>query len=228
MKDDRLYAVLSGDIVGSRRFSGVGPVIRDAIKGAYLSAEETFGGALLGVDVFRGDSWQLLIDSPALALRSGLLMRALMKANEQLPKIDSRLAIGVGTVEFVDRANLSESQGEAFVLSGEALDGLRDMKVRMAVRFPEARHDAHGAFEAQATLDVVMALLDTICQEWTARQSAAIAGALMRLGQTQIGERLAITQPAVSQALSAARWGPVDHAVSWWEHIRWRAYADNT
>ena len=55
MAEERLYAVLSGDIVESRRYTDLGPAVRDAIKGAYQACSEEFGDAVLGIDVFRGD-----------------------------------------------------------------------------------------------------------------------------------------------------------------------------
>ena len=222
MDDDRLYAVISGDIVESRRFMEKGPALRDAIKGAGANCAEAFEGAVCGtppIVVFAGDSWQMLINSPAPALRVALCMRTLIKSSERLAKADTRLAIGIGTVEFIDRDNLAESQGEAFTLSGEALDLLRNDGLRIAVRLPQAGDD--GPFDAQDTLDAMMTLLDAVCGEWTSRQSAIVAGALMGLDQMRIGDRLSITQPAVSQALRSAGWPSVEQTVRWWEHCRW-------
>lgn len=225
MGDDRLYAVLSGDIVGSRRFMGKGPAVRDAIKSAYRECAEAFTDALGGmpaVDVFAGDSWQMLVRSPEAALRVGLCMRTLIRSNDALPEGDTRVALGIGAVDFLVRERVSESQGEAFALSGEALDDLQRMKVRMNVRLPEAGNGR--PFDPQDTLEAMMALTDAICQEWTPAQSAAVAGALMRLDQTRIGERLSITQSAVSQALHAARWWAVERVLEWWETAEWATY----
>ena len=217
MVEERLHAVLSGDIVGSRRFADRGPAVRDAIKIAYRACADEFGDELQGVDVFRGDSWQVLVRSPGLALRIGLLMWALIKSSAELPGADTRLAIGIGGVEFVDRDNLSESQGEAFTLSGEALDSLRDSKLRMAARVPDSWSDDAGLLEPQATLDMAMALVDAISRHWTSSQAAAVARALMDLEQVRIAEELSISQSAVSQTLSSARWSAVEQAVGWWE-----------
>jgi hypothetical protein len=218
MSDDPIYAVISGDIVESRRYAAQGPAIRDAIKAAWRECAGAFD-ALDGtpaVDVFAGDSWQILLPCPAPALRVGLCMRALIKSDERLPKADTRLAIGIGTVDFVDQDSVSEGQGEAFGLSGEALDSLQDSKVRMAVRLPETWSDEGGLLDPQTTLDTMMALADAICADWTASQAAVVAGALMELDQTRIGEQLSISQPAVSQALRAARWNPIEQAADWW------------
>jgi len=220
MADEKVYAVLSGDIVGSGRFSDRGPAIRDAIKAAGAACVEAFEETLEDmppVDVFAGDSWQMLLRSPGPALRVGLLMRALIKSSERLPKADTRLAIGIGTVDFVDHESASEGQGEAFGLSGAALDALQDIKVRMAARVPETWRDDAGRLDVQDTLDTMMVLVDAICTGWTGSQATAMAGALMGLEQTRIAEQSSVSQPAISQALSAGNWAAIAEAVAWWE-----------
>ncbi|HCA46521.1 MAG TPA: hypothetical protein DEP45_03900 [Armatimonadetes bacterium] len=220
MTDRRLYAVLSGDIVESRRFVNRGPAIRDAIKAAYRTCAKAFPealGEMPAVDVFAGDSWQMLISSPATALRVALCMRALIKAHEALPKVDTRVAIGIGAVEFIDRENLSESQGEAFMLSGGALERLRSDGVRLAVALPVQWGEREQVLDPQQTLAAVMVLLEVVCAGWTKRQAAVVAEALMGCSQTKAADELGITQPAVSQALDAGEWTAIAETVRWWE-----------
>jgi hypothetical protein len=219
MSEDRLYAVISGDIVQSRRYAEQGPAIRDTITDAYAECAQAFDALseMPRVDVFAGDSWQMLVPSPAPALRIGLCMRALIRSSDELPKADTRLAIGLGTVDFLDEESVSQSQGAAFTLSGEALDGLQDSKVRMAVQVPKAWSERGGLLEPQATVDAMMALVDAICVDWTAAVSGAAAGRLRGLTQTEIAEMAGISQPAVSKALAAGHWTAIDRQVQWWE-----------
>ena len=45
----------------------------------------------MNVDIFRGDSWQMLVSDPSKSLRLGLFYRAyIIKANMQLSKVDIR------------------------------------------------------------------------------------------------------------------------------------------
>jgi len=217
MTGERLYAVLTGDIVRSARFVEQGPAIGGLIREAYGAAEEAFTDAVGGIDVFRGDSWQMLVRRPALALRIGLLMKALIRSNEELPDVDTRVAIGVGSVAYVDEENLSESQGEAFTLSGEALDGLQDSKVRIAVKVPMTWAERDVLLDPQATLDTMMALLDAIASEWTAAMAGAIAGKARHLTQQEIAEMTQVSQPAISKALIAGHWGAIERQLLWWE-----------
>lgn len=220
MSHDRLYAVLSGDIVGSSRFMEKGPAIRDAIKSAYADCAEAFVDALEGmpaVDVFAGDSWQVLVKSPAPALRVGLCMRALIKANDDLPEADTRLAIGIGTVEFIDERSASEGQGEAFTLSGEALDSLQNSRARMALGVPERWQNRQDRFDVQTTFNTILVLLDAICGDWTGATSNAMAGALRGWTQSETAEMMGVSQPAISKALRTGHWTAVDEGVRWWE-----------
>lgn len=221
MADDTgIYAVISGDIVGSSRFMEKGPAVRDAIKSAHAKCAEAFVdalGGLPGVDVFAGDSWQMLVASPTPALRIGLCMRALLKADPELPDADSRIAIGIGGAEFIDHENLSVSQGEAFRLSGEALERLRDDGLRLAVALPERLRRRSNQLDVQATIDTMMVLVDSLCRDWTAHQASVVARALMGRTQVSTADELSITQPAVSQALSAAKWHELEAVLLWWE-----------
>lgn len=224
MDDERLYAVISGDIVGSRRFMEKGTALADTIRESYAECAKAFREALVGpkgprpVDIFAGDSWQVLVNSPGPALRVALCVRALIKSREDLPKADTRLAIGIGTVETVNDEDVSEGQGQAFGLSGEALDRLQDEKVRMAALVPQEWVDRSGMLDIQDTLDTIATLVDRICQDWKPQQAAATARALMGLEQVRIGEELAVSQSAVSQALNSVRWPAVEQAVGWWEN----------
>lgn len=220
MTEERLYAVVSGDIVGSRRFSEKGPAIRDAIKDAGVACAEAFDEALGGmppVDVFAGDSWQMLIRSPQPALRVGLCMRALIKSSERLPKADTRLAIGIGTVDFVDDHSASEGQGEAFGLSGEALDSLQNSKVRMAARVPETWRDDAGRLDVQDTLDTMMVLVDAICRDWTVVMAETVSGALRGWTQEKIARMRGVQQSTTSRMLASARWPSLSASLKWWE-----------
>jgi len=218
------YAALTGDIVGSRRFAGKGPAVRDAIKEACGAVVEAFDGGLSGlptVDVFAGDSWQMVTRSPAQALRIGLCIRALIRANEGLPGADTRLAIGVGSVDFIAEQDLSESQGEAFRLSGQSLESLKSSGGRLAVSIAGmtdrelAASDPNA--EAADAMDTVIALLDASCRGWSPSRARAVAGVLRGWTQQRIAEDAMVSQSAVAQALAGARWPAIERAIEWWE-----------
>lgn len=222
------HAALTGDIVGSRRFSAQGPAVRDAIKDAYDAVAGAFPEALSGLpalDVFAGDSWQMVTRAPARALRIGLCMRALIRGDARLPGADTRLAIGVGSVDFIADGNVAESQGEAFRLSGQGLERLKAGSGRLAVAV-EGLADGRPndcAIETAEALETVVALLDALCQGWTASRARAVAGALRGWTQQHIADDAGVSQPYVAKALARAHWDAVEGAIEWWERAlpRW-------
>jgi hypothetical protein len=224
MSKERLYAVLSGDIVESRRYIEKSPAMRDAIKRAYLECAETFDdalGRLPGVDVFAGDSWQMAANSPACALRIALCMRALVQSTHELPGVDTRVAVGIGTIDYIGEDRVSMSQGEAFVLSGESLRRLEHTDTCRLAAVVSSGESEERSFTVnlQHTLNAMMLLLDVICTDWTASQAKAVAGALRDWTQKESAEAIGISQPAVSQSLRGAHYSAVQGVLDWWENV---------
>jgi hypothetical protein len=152
----KTYAVLTGDIIGS---SKLGPEGLDAamslLRRLAEEFEETHPESVVGQpEVFRGDSWQLALQRPALALTAGVFIRAGFKAGD----FDTRIGIGLGAVERLNTERISQSVGPAFVRSGQALDQLGKDQTLALPRFDEA---APAGF-AQAALDMLMAAMTAI------------------------------------------------------------------
>lgn len=75
------------------------------------------------MDIFSGDSWQVLIEHAHLSIRVVLYLRFLVEAIKGL-KADTRITLVWGIIDErnVNPERMSESTGEAFTLSGRALD----------------------------------------------------------------------------------------------------------
>lgn len=211
-------AVLTGDIAGSRRLSRrVRTELPAALRGIASTARERFAKAVCHpIDVFRGDSWQLLVREPSRSLRIALFMRANLRAAFEETRVDTRVAIGVGTVDFVPETDISGGDGEAFRLSGRALDemgrGFR-MAVALSPGFPKSTN---------RLLDAVAKLIDVQAASWTQRQAFAVGKALLGLTQEEIGEAWMehpISQQTVAQHLASAGWNAIDYALSVTEPI---------
>jgi hypothetical protein len=207
----KTYAVLTGDIIGS---SKLGPDGVDAamslLRRLAKEFEETHPGAVVGQpEVFRGDSWQLGLQRPALALTAAVFIRAGFKAGD----FDTRIGIGWGAVDRLNTERISQSVGPAFVRSGEALDRLGKDRTLALPRFggPAPGGSADSAF---GILEVGVGLLDALVARWTQRESVAIYGtlrglsqeAIAELPQAQTKEGNAPTRQAVQDALSRVSW----------------------
>lgn len=209
---ERTVAVLTGDIVRSSRLSGES---RASLHGAVAETSQEiqgrFGGAVpYEVDMFRGDSWQMLVIPPRLALRIALFFRSFLRSRFENIKVDTRIAIGVGGVDFLPEKGVSTGDGEAFQRSGWAFEDL-GRSYRMAFS-SDLLHDR--------CLDVTVRLVDYPASHWTARQAYAVSQSLLDKTQEEIADAWMdrpVTQQAVAQHLARAGWHAVDTAVTFFE-----------
>mgnify|MGYP001135876825 CR=1 FL=1 len=206
-------AVLTGDIVDS---SGLERVAEQPVSvlldNAGNRVDQGFQNRVHGtIDVFRGDSWQMVVNEPAIAIRVGIYFRALLRANYG---IDSRISIGFGGVDFLPLKNISTGTGEAFTLSGQGLEACLK-PTRMNLSFPPGTQNLVGK-----GLIVITQLLDLQLRRWTQGQSQAVAGALLNLTQAEIAANWQpepISQQAVSQHLENAGWTQIKNSLLYLE-----------
>jgi len=202
------YAVITGDIVDSSKLSKTQRKQLPAqIAKASRDTRDFFGAAVpMEVDVFRGDGWQLIVSEPTASLRVGLFFRACLRTAAKRGRgLDTRLAIAIGTVDFVgDR--VSGGDGEAYRLSGRLLEQIPG-KQRLQIALPgEAGDDA---------IAVIVRLIDVIARGWTGRQAQAVCGALRGWTQEKIAGSWPgkVSQQAVTKHLDAANWPALEEAL---------------
>ncbi len=208
----RFYAVITGDIIASSRLL---PPDRQRLLGVMKDASSALksifkGSVPLAVDIFRGDSWQVLVARPEKALNAALYFRAFLMARMAPVRVDTRLAIGVGPVDFVPEERVSSGDGLAYRLSGRTLEDLKGHS-RMAIEFP-TEMDA-GLTQP---LKIVVSLIDALVVKWTPKQAEAVLGALAGLNQEEIGAKWpggSISQQAVAQHLAKAGWHQISQAL---------------
>ena len=135
-----------------------------------------------------------------------LFFRALIRISLPDDGIDSRIAIGFGSIDFIPGDAISSGDGEAYRLSGEGLESLKKT-FRMGLFFP----DRHRTPLTNA-LDVIVQLLDREVGKWTEAQSESVAGALLGLTQQAIASNWVareVTQQAIAQHLGRAGWSAI-------------------
>lgn len=213
-----LVAVLTGDVVAS---SELAPDRRarlpELLRGAGEDLMRRLPAAIpFPVDVFRGDSWQLVVLQPEEALRAALSLRALLHIQLEEESLDTRIAIGIGSVDFIPAERVSSGDGQAFRLSGGALERIARSR-RMTVALPD---DVYS--EAAAALNAICGLIDELVKRWTAKQARAVAGAMRGLTQQAIGAEWSpspVSQQAIAQHLDGAGWGAIDEAIGYFERV---------
>ena len=201
-----LYAVLTGDIVESVKLDPVNlKMVIQSIKEGQASFDRVYPGVMIGlIDIFSGDSWQVLMRHEHLSIRALLYFKALVKAVKGL-NADTRIALAWADIDegTVNPERISESTGEAFTLSGRALAEM-DKSSRLTMKLSDTlTQDKEYAY---SLLPHTMLLLDEISKRWTEKQAEAIALALLGVKQKTIAAELSIAQSTVNKRLNGAGW----------------------
>jgi len=223
------YGVLTGDIVASTSLrSSDRKRLYDVMQDGGEELRTFMGERMpLPLDIYSGDSWQILLSEPRSLLRAGLFYRAFIRAhmpvdltrldlpkggNSQTPLADTRVALAIGRIDFVPKQRISEAEGPALQASGRLLKELTG-KVRMRLVWD-------GASQAQ-TWDLLLQAMDAlIVQTWSPRRCQCVLGALRGMKQREIADRqeVPVKQQTVQRLLDRAGWEWVEKVLDRFEN----------
>lgn len=201
IKNRGLYAVVTGDIVGSSRLTASQRSrLLSALKSSFKTIEDLLpDGMRAPFEIHRGDSFQGVLSKPEAALRVAIVIRACLRhgfeATQRRYALDARIAVGIGPIDFLPAGRGAEGDGEAFRRSGQTLDAMKGDR-RLIIRTPWQ--------EVDAELDIECSLLDALVTRWSAEQAQAILGRIRGLTQERAAGEFGISQPAVRQRLKSA------------------------
>lgn len=187
-----MIAVLSGDIIASRKLVNQEKWLLP-LKHLFSS----WGESPRDWKVDRGDFFQIEITNLTNVLQKALQIKALIKSVEPIDEhkitstIDVRIAIGLGEKTFLGES-ISESNGPAFINSGEKLDQLKKENATLGIKtaFPE--------FDEEINLYLKLSCL--FMDKWSVPSAQLVQIVLQNPGLTQeeIGKQLGIKQNSVS------------------------------
>ena len=194
-------AILTGDIVGSRKIGAEGTAAVFDALGEAFSGVEAWSGGPARLTRFRGDGWQAAVPDGARALRVALCVRAFLRARE-LP--ETRMGLGLGGVETLGSSDLSDGDGPAFYAAAKMLEGMG--RSRRLVLSPEA---------APPLAPAVVTLCDTLAGGWTRAQGEVLWHLLQPspMSQTSLAADLGITQQSIADRLDAAGFAALTEAL---------------
>ena len=217
---DRYYAVITGDIIGFKKLPlDVRKNMHRTISGVSRALRTAFPGLLpYDLSVFRGDGWQMLLIEPVWALRAALFTRGFIRASESAHRVDTRMAIGIGRVDYVPENHVTAGDGEAYRCSGKLL-GEMDGPGRGTIRY-----GAPGVPDAPA-LDVIARLTGALADHWSDRMARAMVGALRgeSLGRIAATWSPPVTRQAVGKHLERAGWPSIRQAMDVFELLQAKA-----
>jgi hypothetical protein len=212
----KLYAVITGDIVASTKLpESMRLKLHNAMVNGGKELRRIFPLAVpWNLEIFRGDSWQLVVTDPSLSLRIALYYRAFLRAHLEKFKVESRLAIAVGTIDFMPSNRISAGDGQAFQKSGRLLEKIpKHSRMTFAIAGREKK-------DINLVLEIVVLLLDTLAKRWTPRQAQAIAYVMQGWTQEKIANNFLpnpISQQAVAQHLDRAEWFAIEKGLIFFE-----------
>lgn len=218
MSAPECVGVLSGDIVRSTTNEKDRRIVILRLKSAFEASDAYLRGRncrLYSSDIYRGDAFQCALTGPGWSFWAAIFIRTeLLKLRREGVRADVRLGMGLGAVSSWNVRKISASDGEAFRLSGKALDALKSGKDKYRrLRIISPWQDDIGLFSALG------ALSDAFMQRWTPEQAAALSLFLRDESQQEISRALEIKQPAVQQRLQTAGHFAVKEALDLFRQI---------
>ena len=221
--DNHIYASVSADIVASTSLS-VNEIIRlkRRIEELLELLEREFPG--FWGRLVKGDYLECILPEPRKIFRIALILKtyiktfdvALTKQNQQFVTFGIRIAIGIGGMRIVEKAE-GIMDGKAIYLSGRGLE--------------KASSTAKGTMvfcadnmEAYQAVNTVILLTDALINDATRRQCNVLYYKLLGMNESDIASRMGIRQPAVSQHSKSAKWYCIEEALRYFENLKFEGY----
>ena len=183
LNNDLMTSVITGDIINSRKLKNP-EIWINALKKAlsYLSPETKYW------KIYRGDSFQIEIKDSQYCFTAAIYIKACIK---MIKGLDVRLAIGIGDKTY-EGNDVTESNGEAFVFSGETLESLKKEKqnLRIKTRDNNINDDLNLYFKlALITMD-----------DWSVNSAEIVKLSIEHPNalQSELGKLIGINQNAIS------------------------------
>ncbi|HZV70195.1 MAG TPA: hypothetical protein VFG10_11655 [Saprospiraceae bacterium] len=140
-------------------------------------------------ELYRGDSFQLEVINAEEALLMAIRIKATLKS---IKHMDVRMAIGIGNKKY-DASKITESNGEAFIYSGDQFEKLKKEKLTLAVKTP------WEDFDKEMNVSIKLALI--AMDHWKPKTAEIVKVSLEypQKGQIELAEILGINQSSVSE-----------------------------
>ncbi|URM38918.1 SatD family protein [Flavobacterium anhuiense] len=182
-----MTSVITADIIGSRQQS-------EHWVNNLKKILAPLGNTPSQWEIYRGDEFQIEVINPEDALLTAILIKAQLRAI----KSDARMSIGFGDKTH-NAERISESNGSAFIHSGELFETLKKQKVTLALRT--------GSTDFDEKFNLMLQLALTFMDSWLVQSAEFVALAIENptLSQEELGQKLGINQAAVSRRQKRAQ-----------------------
>jgi hypothetical protein len=185
---NRMIAVITGDVINSKKSNP-----KAWLKSLKNELDKT-GKSPKTWNIYRGDSFQVLINNANEGLMAAIKIKASLQS---LKNTNVRMAIGIGDMTY-NAPKITESNGSAFMHSGEKFEMLRKEKQNLAIK------SDWPAFDKEINLYLKLALI--AIDNWTINAAEIVSTTLENPGklQEELGKIVGIKQNAISNRLKRA------------------------
>ena len=193
-----MVAIITGDIIASRKL-----VNQEKWLNPLKNLFSKWGDSPKDWKLERGDFFQVEITNSEEALLKALEIKALIKKvtpldeRKKISTIDVRMAIGLGEKTYIGES-ISESNGTAFINSGEKFDLLKKENRTMGIKSPWKSFDEE--------MNLYFKLASTFIDKWSVSSAELVQIVLNNpnITQEEIGKKLGIKQSGVSRRWNRA------------------------
>jgi hypothetical protein len=190
-----MKAVITADIVNSTKIEETNRyLLVDELDNIIQDLKKLFS---LRCEMYRGDSFQVLVDDVKYCLEIAVLIRLGLKKSNLLKngKLDARMAIGVGEVSY-EHEQVILSDGEAFRLSGRTFDKLNKRRLLIATNINDV----------DEPLNVMLAFIDELLKGLSYTQSKYLYDSLLyNMSQMELANVYNTSQPNIAKHLKSAK-----------------------
>jgi hypothetical protein len=188
-----MVCVITGDIINSKKTSPkawLKPLKKEL---------DTIGKSPKYWEIYRGDSFQVIVSNPKNALLTAIKIKATLKS---IQGINVRMSIGMGSRTH-NAPKITESNGSAFVHSGEKFETLKKEKQNLAIK------SDWPVFDEEMNLYLKLSLI--AMDNWTINAAEIVKTAMENPGKVQeeLGQIVGIKQNAISNRLKRAYYGEI-------------------
>lgn len=178
-----MTSIITGDIIKSRTVLEVDTWLIP-LKSALSKLSNT-----ASYEIYRGDSFQIEIKDYPTSFIAAVYIKACIKT---IKGLDVRLAIGIGSKSY-EGETINESNGEAFMFSGETFETLKKQKQNLKLK---VRND-----NTSKELNLYFKLALIAMDNWTTNSAEIVKLSIDHPNkiQQELAKNLGISQDAVSK-----------------------------
>jgi hypothetical protein len=179
-----MTSIITGDIIKSRK-----ALSEDLWLTPLKSALSKLSKDASLYDIYRGDSFQLECTTIEDSFLNAVYIKAAIKS---IKGLDARMSIGIGSKDYSGKS-VSESNGQAFIYSGETFETLKKEKQNLKLKTSDAM------FNKEFNLYFRLALI--AMDHWTVNSAEIVKLSLEHpsMIQVELAKIIGISQDAVSK-----------------------------